>query len=77
MDDKARNEWAEIFALFGEIAKAQAEMREREDALIEDMIDNQIDDMIMAKHDEALQVPPFPSRGSGGGDWFPPPPKIA
>lgn len=51
MDDKARNEWAEIFALFGEIAKAQAEMREREDALIEDMIDNQIDDMIMAKHD--------------------------
>ena len=53
MDEKAINEWAEIFAIFGEIAKAQAEEREREDALIEDMIDNQIDDMIMAKH-EAL-----------------------
>lgn len=53
MNEEARNEWAEIFALFAEIAKAQAEMREREAQLIEDMIDIQIDDMIMAKHDEA------------------------
>tara|TARA_R100001463_G_scaffold24472_1_gene58245 strand:- start:247 stop:411 length:165 start_codon:yes stop_codon:yes gene_type:complete len=54
MNEQARNEWAEIFNLFEEITKAQAEMREKEDQLIEDMIDNQVEDLLMAKHDEAL-----------------------
>lgn len=49
MNEKAINEWAEIFAIFGEIAKAQAEEREREDALIEDMIENQIDSILLGE----------------------------
>ena len=49
MDEKARNEWAEIFALFGEIAKAQADMREEEDRMIDDMIENQIDSILLGE----------------------------
>ena len=49
MDDKAINEWAEIFALFGEIAKAQAETREEEDRMIDDMIENQIDSILLGE----------------------------
>lgn len=49
MDEKARNEWAEIFALFEEIAKAQAKMREEEDRMIDDMIENQIDSILLGE----------------------------
>tara|TARA_A100001201_G_C3947011_1_gene158392 strand:+ start:143 stop:292 length:150 start_codon:yes stop_codon:yes gene_type:complete len=49
MDEKAINEWAEIFAIFEEIAKAQAEERDREDRMIDDMIENQIDSILLGE----------------------------